>query len=700
MPTKENHPTLQVDGKFFRLGTPGTLGQTRPWLRTVTYGPFPPDKTPDFTTEFESIRAANFDSIRLFTLPEKPLLDAAQKAGLLVFAGLGGWEYCDFASRPSVITGARVTLSSWLKKNGTHPALAAVYVGNEIPTHLVRWIGPTKVRRIIEDFIDLGRSIAPHLLFAYANFPSTEYLEPANADFSAFNIYLEQEEDFAAYLRRLHNIAGDRPLLISEFGMDTFRNSEKKQAEIISWALATAHKEETAGITIFSWSDLWQNNNAEVIDWNFGLTDREGNKKPAYYACSNFLPQPLPAPSHTYSVIICTRNGSSRIATCLASIENLSHPPHEVIVVDDGSTDDTSSIVSRHFPLAKLITLPPSGLSHARNTGAAAATGDILAFTDDDCEPDTEWLTRIDKAYQNPDISAAGGPNLPPPPTSPEEAVIHAAPGAPTHVLLTDTRAEHLPGCNITVRKTAFDEIGGFDPIFRTAGDDVDFCWRLMEKKHHMAFVPGAFVWHHRRPSIRAFLKQQIGYGKAEKLLIEKHPHRFSKNGEARWDGFIYGGGPIRAKDNSVIYYGSMGQAGYQSVITNMQPLRPVDSQHKTATKDFLTSALRILQPAARRWFRNNTLRLPTFDSAPNQPAHSQEFQIPGLTGQDHLQYLDLLLQNGWNPSPPTAPWDLEKGETRVLLATEYFQNNTTLTLLRIWGDAKTLPSSLTTQDS
>ncbi|MGJ8633168.1 MAG: glycosyltransferase [Luteolibacter sp.] len=694
MPTHEENPRLQTDGKFFRLGT------TRPWLRTVTYGPFPPDKTPDFSEDFASIRAANFDSVRLYTLPEKNLLDAAQKAGLLVFAGIGGWEFCDFASRPAVISAARVTLSCWLEKHGTHPALAAVYVGNEIPTHLVRWIGPTKVRHTIEDLIDLGRSIAPHLLFAYANFPSTEYLEPANADFSAFNVYLEHKEDFASYLRRLHNIAGDRPLIISEFGMDSSRNSPETQAETISWALATSHKEETAGITIFSWSDLWQNNNAEVTDWNFGLTDREGNKKPSYYACSKFLPHPPTAPTHKYSVIICTRNGASRIATCLTSIENLSHPPHETIVVDDGSTDDTSSIVSKNFPAVRLITIPPSGLSHARNTGAAAATGEILAFTDDDCEPDTEWLTRLDKAFQNPAISAAGGPNLPPPPNTPEEAVIHAAPGAPTHVLLTDTRAEHLPGCNIAVRKITFDVIGGFDPIFQTAGDDVDFCWRLTDTGHHMTFVPGAFVWHHRRPSILAFLKQQIGYGKAEKILLEKHPHRFSKDGEARWDGFIYGGGPIRATDSSVIYYGSMGQAGYQSVITNMQPLRPVASQHKTLTTNLRTSTLKILQPATRRWFRNKTIKLPSFERKPNTNTQPQEIHLPGTATQDHHHYLGILLQNGWHPSPPTAPWDLEKQNTRILLATEYFQNNTTKTLLRIWGDPKTLPPSLTNSHS
>ena len=695
MSAGELHERLEIDGKFFRSGS------TRPWLRTVTYGPFPADKTPDAAQDFASISEANFDSIRLFTLPEKHLLDLAHAAGLRVFAGLDWWQFCDFSSNPIAISSARIRLKNWLVQYADHPAIAAVYVGNEIPADLVRWIGPVAVRRTIEEFIDLGRSLAPHLLFAYANYPSTEYLEPANADFSAFNIYLENQEDFASYLRRLQNIAGDRPLLISEFGMDSFRNSPEKQAGTISWALETAHTEETAGITIYSWTDLWQNGRIEVTDWDFGLTDRDGNKKPSYYACSKFIPQPLPAPTQNYSVIICTRNGADRIATCLSSLTKLTHPPYEVIIVDDGSTDKTAAIVKKKFPDYHLISIQPSGLSHARNTGAAAATGEILSFTDDDCEVDREWLSRLDKAFQNPEIAAAGGPNLPPPATNPRQALIHATPGAPSHVLLTDTTAEHLPGCNISVRKTAFDSIGGFDPIFHTAGDDVDFCWRLTAADYRMAFVPGAFVWHHRRPSIRAFLKQQIGYGKAEKLLLEKHPRRFSKNGEARWEGFIYGGGPIRASENSIIYYGSMGQAGYQSVVTNMQPLRPVEAHHTTLFTQLLNPLLKVLQPATRSWFRNGKIHLPALLSKTSQekPA-THEIRLPGKNAEDRNYHIDILLENGWHPSPPTAPWDLEKQNTRVLIATEQYENGSTQNLFRIWGDPSLLPLSFHTKDS
>ena len=682
---------LETDGKFFRRNG------RRLWLKTVTYGPFPPDKEPPLAAELTKIRDAGFDSIRVFTLPDATFLDEVERAGLIVFAGLDWNHYEDFLSRPSILSATRIRLSAWLETSAVHPALAGVYVGNEIPSDLVRWMGPLAVREAIEGLIELGKRAAPHLLFAYANYPSTEYLEPGNADFTAFNIYLEDKQALAAYLRRLQNIAGDRPLLVSEFGMDTARNSTEKQAETLGWALEISHHEEAAGFTVYAWSDLWKNAGREILDWSFGITDREGNPKPALRVCKDFRPTP-PVANHRFSVIVCTRNGGARIANCLLAISEMEGGSFETIVVDDGSTDFTKEIVAEKFPDVRLLSIPPSGLSAARNIGAEAATGEILAFTDDDCEPDREWLVRLGKAFLDSEISAAGGPNLPPPARSPMEAVIRSAPGAPSHVLFDDTHAEHLPGCNIAVRRTAFDAIGGFDPIFRTAGDDVDFCWRLSDAGHRLGFVPGAFVWHWRRPSIRAFLKQQTGYGKAEKLLLTKHPVRFGKNGEARWTGFVYGGGAVNVGANSIIYHGPMGQAGYQSIVNRMLPLRPIDSAFRNCRTEFFLHILNILQPMTRSWARNRRIKLPLPrpPSSPPEPTH--EFNIPGddSTHRDH--HLRKLLAKGWQAAGETDPWDLEKGGTYILIATERTGPNLTNNLFRVWGStaaARTLESEL-----
>src|SRR6202034_1089954 len=98
-----------------------------------------------------------------------------------------------------------------------------------------------------------------------------------------------------------------------------------------------------------------------------------------------------------------------------------------------------------------------------------------------------------------------------------------------------DNRAEHVPGCNMAFRRSTLLGIGGFDPQFRAAGDDVDICWRWSDAGLTIGFAPAALVWHHRRSSVRAYFKQQAGYGVAEAMLQRKHPHRFHAIGASRW---------------------------------------------------------------------------------------------------------------------------------------------------------------------
>jgi GT2 family glycosyltransferase len=674
----------RTDGKFFRSG-----GE-RIRLMSVTYGPFPADRSDQAEEDFQRIASAGFNSVRLYDLPGQTLLDAAARHGLKIFAGLD-WNYlADFGKRQSLVTGAKIRLARFLASHGTHPALAGVYVGNEIAADLVRWIGPAKVRAILEDIIATGREVAPDVLFAYANYPSTEYLEPANADFTAFNIYLEEEERFRAYLKRLHHVAGDRPLVVSEFGLDSQRNGSAKQAETLRWGCAAARAEEVAGMTIYAWSDLWMSGRHEVLDWDFGLVDREGKPKPALeqWEPALFTDASLRA-SPSFSVIICTRNGRQRIGTCLAAISRMRGGGFETIVVDDGSDDGTADRVAADFPQVRLLRLEPSGLSAARNAGAAIARHEILAFTDDDCEPDIEWIARLRRAFLDGQFAAAGGPNLPPEATTWREAVVRAAPGAPSHVMLTDEEAEHLPGCNIAVTKAAFDAIGGFDPLFRTAGDDVDFCWRLRDAGFRLGFAPGAFVWHWRRPHIGAFLRQQLGYGRAEKLLLAKHPQRFSDAGGARWEGFVYGGGPVRAVRDSIIYHGTMGTAGYQKIVNRMLPLREIDDRFDSWKSRFALATVNFIQPRLRAWARNRRLLFRLKSPAPPPPEEpSDEFGVQPQPGQDREFFLRFLTGKRWRAAGETEDWDVEKNGTRVLIAKELRADFQPVILFRIWGDA------------
>ncbi|HTE69159.1 MAG TPA: glycosyltransferase family 2 protein, partial [Actinomycetes bacterium] len=169
-------------------------------------------------------------------------------------------------------------------------------------------------------------------------------------------------------------------------------------------------------------------------------------------------------------------------------------------------------------------------------------------------------------AFGDRDVVVAGGPNLPCPDTELVERAVALSPGNPVEVLVGDDRAEHVPGCNLALRRSALNEIGGFDAGYTAAGDDVDVCWRLLDRGGRIAFSPAAQVHHHRRDTVRGYLRQQRGYGRAERMLTGHHRERFNRLGAARWSGFVYGGPRILPRVlKPVIYYGPMGVAPFQT---------------------------------------------------------------------------------------------------------------------------------------
>ena len=565
-PISKVEEPLRVSGKYFRTG------EDVCFLKMVTFGPFPAGAFPDEGREqLKRIREElGANAIRLYEIPTLDFMHFCAESGLRVFLTLPWSQHIDFFRNSEAIAEADRLLLETIEKFRGHPALGGYFVGNEIETTLVRWMGRKRVLEQIERLIDLGHANDPQALFSYANYPSTEYLLPRNQDFVAFNLYLEERSSFSSYLLRLQNLAGDKPVLISEFGADSRQHGEPLQAEILEWHVREACRTGIAGTTVFAWSDLWQRGGKTIEGYDFGLTRRDHSAKPSLEALqstwgdlclgSDLLEiDPFPM----ISVIICTYKGSETLVECLNSVTSIDYPNYEVILVNDGK-DLRVAELAEEYESVRHIASEHVGLSVARNLGARAAKGEILSYTDDDCIVEADWLRWIAHQFQHDEaIACVGGPNIPPEPENRRHACIAASPGGPAHVLLSDSTAEHLPGCNLSVRKSVLEEIGGFDAEFWAAGDDVDFCWRILEAGYELAFQPSAFVWHHRRFTLGAYLRQQIGYGKAEALLMLKHPKRFRGLGGAVWDGHVYTSQLI---GEGAVYHGHYGYEPYQLI--------------------------------------------------------------------------------------------------------------------------------------
>lgn len=228
------------------------------------------------------------------------------------------------------------------------------------------------------------------------------------------------------------------------------------------------------------------------------------------------------------SICIPVLNGADRLGTCLASIHALNCPTDSVeIIVADGGSTDGSPEVARAWG-ARVLNNPGKTVAAGRNVSFAAARGQFIASTDDDCEVPPDWLDRALEAFDAPEIGAVGGLSVLPDTSG-------AWPEAANWVFRVASRAGYsvqadrmeigdvgdLPGCNVIYRTQAVRDTGLFDENLITA-EDVDFHRRIRAKGMRLKSAPGVTVTHHKRPTVSRLFHQLRRYSQGRVQLGRK----------------------------------------------------------------------------------------------------------------------------------------------------------------------------------
>ena len=219
------------------------------------------------------------------------------------------------------------------------------------------------------------------------------------------------------------------------------------------------------------------------------------------------------------SVIIPTYDRPTQLFKCLCAFAAQDYPRDrfEVVVVDDGSVEQVNDPIGslRHQLDITLLKQPHSGPASARNYGAAHAKGTYLAFTDDDCIPASDWLRRLSTSFPLFPEAVVGGRTI-------NQLVDN--PYSTASQLLVDylyTRwnpasmhATFFASNNLALPATCFHAVGGFDRGWnRAAGEDRDFCDRLIGHGYRLVYVPEALVHHAHFLTFRSFFRQHFTYG-------------------------------------------------------------------------------------------------------------------------------------------------------------------------------------------
>ena len=237
----------------------------------------------------------------------------------------------------------------------------------------------------------------------------------------------------------------------------------------------------------------------------------------------------------TFSVIIPTFERHQKLKRCLEAIAKLNYPSNkfEVIVVNDGGAAFPDELLSSFKENINLTILHPPhlGLAGARNFGAEKAKNDFLAFIDDDCEPDVNWLNDLSAQFNLTPEYLLGGRTI-----NALQTNIFSETSQMLVDYLYDYAAKSNPnfafftGNNLALARTGFFSIGGFDQTFPVAaGEDRDFCCRWLEGRGESHLLNAAVVRHHHKLSLKSLWRQHFNYGRGSYYFRRQRAERFQQ---------------------------------------------------------------------------------------------------------------------------------------------------------------------------
>ncbi|HEV3305034.1 MAG TPA: glycosyltransferase [Candidatus Sulfotelmatobacter sp.] len=230
------------------------------------------------------------------------------------------------------------------------------------------------------------------------------------------------------------------------------------------------------------------------------------------------------------SVIIPTFNGASRIGYCLdALIQHTAGRNVEILVVNDGSTDDTADVVQRYSGV-RLITQANAGPAAARNRGALATCGTIILFTDDDCVPTPNWLDAMLEPFENPEVVGAKGVYR----TRQKSLVarfVQIEYEDKYRLMARLPDIDFIDTYSAAFRRDRFLEMTGYDTSFPLAcAEDIELSYRMSARGWKMKFAPNAIVYHTHPDTLSKYLKKKYKFAFWRVLAVRKNRSKAMKD--------------------------------------------------------------------------------------------------------------------------------------------------------------------------